>query len=81
MSRTHCTASRIREAHAITKCDCIKGMLPTQPCYFDDSKDSEDEGWLRDGHMKYRPATPMQGLAAFMPQRVEVLMDPTDLPE
>ncbi len=49
--------TRIGEAHTITKCDCVEGILPALLTYSDDSEDSEYEGWLRDGVVKYRPAT------------------------
>ncbi len=38
--------TRICEAHAITKCDRVEGLLPAVSRYGDDSEDSEDEGWL-----------------------------------
>ena len=50
-------------------------------CDYEDSKDSDDEGWLRDGHVKYRPEVTLQGRAAFRPARVDPRMDPADLPE
>ena len=53
--------TRIGEAHAITKCDRVEGRLPAMYRYDDDSEDSEDEGWLRDGHVKYRPNITLQG--------------------
>ncbi len=37
----------IGEAHMITKCDRVEGLLLATPRY-DDSEDSEDEGCLRD---------------------------------
>ncbi len=36
--------TRIGEAHVIIKCNCVGGILPTPPAYFEDSEDSEDEG-------------------------------------
>ncbi len=60
--RTLYRGTRIGEAHAITGC-------------FDDSEDSEDEGWLRDGHVKYHSVTMLQWRATFQPWRV-VTMDP-----
>ncbi len=53
--RTLHRGTRIGEAHAITKCDRVEGRLPAVSRYNDDSEDSEDEGWLRDGGVKYRP--------------------------
>ena len=53
--RTLYRGTRIGEAHAITKCDRVEGRLPAVSRYNDDSEDSEDEGWLRDGGVKYRP--------------------------
>ncbi len=47
--------TRIGEAHAFAKYDRVEGRLPAVSRYDDDSKDSEDEGWLRDGRVKYRP--------------------------
>ncbi len=73
--------TRIREAHVITKCDRVEGMLPMTPRDTDDSKDSDDEGWLRDGRVKYRPNSTLQARATFQPARVDVRMDPADLPE
>ncbi len=63
-----CTLYRgtcIGEAHVITKYGRVEGLLPSTLRYDDDSEDSEDEGWLRDGRIKYRPATTLQGRAAF----------------
>ncbi len=73
--------TQIGEAHVIIKCDRVEGLLPVKPHYYDDSKDSEDEGWLRDGRVKYCPATTLQGRAAFRPSRVNIRMDPADLSE
>ncbi len=56
-------------------------MLPVTTCDFEDSKDSEDEGWLRDGHVKYHPEATLWGRAAFRPVRVDPRMDSADLPE
>ncbi len=44
--RTLYRDTRIREAHVITKCDNMEGKLPMTTCDFEDSEDSEDEGWL-----------------------------------
>ena len=79
--RTLYSGPRIGEAHVITKCDRVEGMLPMTPRDPEDSEDSGDEGWLRDGRIKYRPDTTLKGHAAFRPARVDVRMDPTDLPE
>ncbi len=57
--------TRIGEAHVITKCDRVEIVLPATPRYDDDSDHSNDEGWLRDGRVKYRPDTTLQGRAAF----------------
>ncbi len=46
--RTLYRGTRIGEAHVVTKCDNVEGMLPMATCDFEDSEDSEDEGWLRD---------------------------------
>ncbi len=37
-------------------------MLPATPQYNDDSEDSDDEDWLRDGRVKYRPNITLQGV-------------------
>ncbi len=79
--RTLYRGTCIGEAHAITKCDRVEGLLPATSRYDDDSEDSEDEGWLHDGRVKYRPATMLQGCVAFRPTRVDIRMDPADLPE
>ncbi len=55
-TRTLHRGTRIGEAHVITKCDRVEGLLPGTPRYGDDNEDSEDEGWLRDGRVKYHPA-------------------------
>ncbi len=55
--------------------------MPVASRYDDDSEDSEDEGWLRDGHVKYRPDVALQERAAFRPTRVDIRIDPADLPE
>ncbi len=73
--------TRIGEAHVITKCDNVEGMLPMTTCDFEDSEYSEDEGWLRDGHVKYRHEATLWGRAAFRPVRVDPRVDPADLPE
>ncbi len=79
--RTLYRGTRIGEAHLITKCDSVEGMLPATTCDFEDSEDSEDEGWLRDGRIKYRPEATLRVRAAFRPTRVDPRMDPADLPE
>ncbi len=79
--RTLYRGTRIGEAHVITRCDRVEGMLPTTPQDTDDSEDSDDEGWLRDGRIKYRSGTTLQGRATFRLARVDVRMDPVDLPE
>ncbi len=53
--RTLYRGTRIGEAHVITKCDRVEGLLPVTPRYVDDSDNSDDEGWLMDGRVKYRP--------------------------
>ncbi len=73
--------TRIGEAHVITKCDRVEGLLPATPQYVGDSDDSDDEGWLRNERVKYRPDTTLQGHATFRPTWVDVRMDPADLPE
>ena len=45
--------TRIGEAHAVTKYDRVEGQLPIVSRYAYNSEDSEDEGWLRDGRVKY----------------------------
>ncbi len=40
--------TRIGEAHIITKCDRVEGLMLATPSYDDESKDSKDEGWLWD---------------------------------
>ncbi len=56
-------------------------MLPVTTHDFEDSEDSEDEEWLRDGCVKYHPEATLWGRAAFRPTRVDPRMDPADLPE
>ncbi len=56
----------------------MEGRLPAVSHYDDDSEDSEDEGWLRDGHVKYRYDVTLQGRAAFRPTQVDICMDPAD---
>ncbi len=73
--------TRFGEAHAITKCDRVEGRLPAVSRYDNDSEDSEDEGWLQDGRVKYRPDVTLQGRAAFRLTRVDIPMDPANLPE
>ena len=51
--RTLYRGTRIREGHVITKCDNVEGMLPMTTCDFEDSEESDDEGWLWDGRIKY----------------------------
>ncbi len=66
----------------ITKCDSVERMLPMATCDSEDSEDSDNEGWLRDRLIEYRPdVTLWGGHAAFRPARVDTRMDPTDLPE
>ncbi len=72
--------TRIGEAHVITKCDNMEGMLPVTTCDFEDSEDSNDDGWLRDGHIKYCPKATLRERAAFRSARVDTRMDPSDLP-
>ncbi len=72
--------TRIGEAHVITKCDRVEGLLPATPRYDDDSEDSEDKDWLPDGGIKYRPTTTIQGRATFRSPRVDIRMDLVDLP-
>ncbi len=79
--RTVYWGTRIGEAYVITKCDQVEGLLPMTPPYDDDCEDSNDEGWLWDGRVKYRPATTLQGRATFRPSGVPVCMDPSHLPE
>ncbi len=79
--RTLYWGTRIGEAHVITKCDRVEGMLPMTSRDPDDSEDSDDEGWLRDRRIKYCPNTTLQARAAFRPARVDARMDPVDLPE
>ncbi len=43
--RTLYRGTRIVEAHVITKCDRVEGLLPATPHYDDDNEDSEDKGW------------------------------------
>ncbi len=68
--------TRISEAHIITECDRVEGLLSAAHRYDDDddSEDSEDEGWLR--RVKYRSATTLQGRAAFRPSWVDIGMVP-----
>ena len=49
----------------ITTCDRVQDLLPATPRNVDDSDDSDDEGWLRDGRVKYCPDTTLQGRAMF----------------
>ncbi len=65
--RTLYRGTRIGEAHVITKCDRLEGMLPMTLRYPDDSEECDDEGWLRDRRVKYRPAVTLQGRAMFQP--------------
>ncbi len=73
--------TRIGEADVITKCDRVEGLLTATPHYDDDREDSEDEGWLQDGRVKYHPTTILQGRTTFQPQWIDIRMDPADLPE
>ncbi len=70
--RTLYRGTRIGEVHVITKCDRVEGLLPATPRDVDDSDDSDNEGWLRDGRIKYCPDTTLQGCATFQPARVDV---------
>ncbi len=79
--RTLYRGTWIGEAHVITKCDNVEGMLPVTTYDFEDSEDSEDEGWPRDGRVKYCPEVTLRGRAGFRPSRVDARMDPADLPE
>ncbi len=79
--RTLYRGTRIGEAHAVTRYDKVEGHLPIVSHYEYDSEDSEDEGWLQDGRVKYRPDITLQGRAAFRQTRVDIQMDPADLPE
>ncbi len=79
--RTLYRGTEIGEAHVITKCDNVEGMLPMTVCDLEDSEDSEDEGWLWDGRVKYRPEDTLRGRTTFRPVRVNPRMDPVDLPE
>ncbi len=65
--RTLYRGTWIREAHVITKSDNVEGMLPMTTCDFEDSEDSEDEGWLREYRLKYRPEATLRGRTAFRP--------------
>ncbi len=80
MNLVLCTGAPGLES-VIAKCDNVEGMLPVTACDFEDSEDSEDEGWLRDGRVRYRPEVTLRGCAAFRPSRVYPRMDPADLPE
>ncbi len=80
-SHTLYRGTRIGEAHVITKGDNVEEMLPMTTCDLEDSEYSEDEGWLRDGRVKYHPKVTLRGRAAFRPTRVNPRMDPADLPE
>ena len=67
--RTLCRDTQIGEAHVITKCDNVEGMLLMTTCDFEDSEDSDEEGWLRNGRIKFRPEATMRGSAALRPTR------------
>ncbi len=54
----------------ITKCDRVEGLLPAAPRYDDESEDSEDEGWPRDGRVKYRPPLHSKDVLSSDPPRV-----------
>ncbi len=79
--RTLYKGTRIGEAHVITKCDNVEGMLRMTTRDFEDSKDSNEEGWLQYGRVKYHPEATLQGCAAFRPTKVDARMDPADLRE
>ncbi len=80
--RTLFRGTRIGEAHVITKSDTMEGMLPMTTCDFkDNSEDSDDEGWLWDGHIKYCPEAALRGRATFRPTQVDTRMDPADFLE
>ena len=79
--RTLYRGTQIGKAHVITKCDNVEGMLPMTTCDSEDSEDSDVEGWLQDGRIKYHPEASLRGRAAFRPARVDPRLDPTDLPE
>ncbi len=55
-------------------------MLPINTCDSEDSEDSDDEGWLWDGRIKYCPEATLRGRAVFSPVRVDPRRDPADLP-
>ncbi len=79
--RTLYRGTRIGEAHVVTGCGGVEGMLPGTVCDFEDGGGSGGGGWLRDGRIKYRPEAALRGRAAFGPTRVDPRMDPADLPE
>ncbi len=79
--RTLYRGTRIGEAHVITKCDSVEGMLPMTTCDFEDTEDSDDEGWLWDGRIKYHPEATLWGRAAFRPARFDTCIDAADLAE
>ncbi len=59
--------THIGEVHVITQCDRVEGILPTTTQDSEDSKDSDEEGWLQDGHIKYHPNATLRERAAFRP--------------
>ncbi len=65
--RTLYRGTRIGEAHVITQCDRVEGILPMSTQDSEDSKESDDEGWLRDGRIQYQPNATLWGRAAFSP--------------
>ncbi len=67
--RTLYQGTRIAEAHVITKCDRVKGLLPATPRDIDDSDGSDNEGWLRERCIKYHPNTTLQGRCAYGSRR------------
>ncbi len=79
--RTLYRGTRIGEAHVIIKCDNVEGMLPMTTYDSEDNEDSDDEGWLQDGRIKYRPEATLWGRSAFRTTRVDACMNPADLPE
>ncbi len=79
--RTLYRGTRIGQAHAVTKHDRVESQLPAVSRCEDDSEDSEDEGWLQDGRVKYRPDIMLQGRAVFCLTQVDIRMDPADLSE
>ncbi len=60
--RTLHRGTRIGEAHVITKCDRVEGLLPMTSRDPDDSEDSDAEGWLRDGVLNTTPIPSYRGM-------------------